>query len=120
MTKPTDDFAETAQDKFENAAQIAQERAQNALEIGKNYVRENPFPVILGAFILGTILGIAVSQREARPQPKETKEKMRELADDIVAQISDRLPDFKKLRGAYLNSPLVEQAQEMGKKLKWW
>jgi len=118
MTNPPDDFTETAHGKFENAAQIAQAKAQDALEIGKNYVRENPFPVILGAFILGTILGIAVSQRE--PRPRETKEKVRELADDIVAQISDRLPDFKKLRGAYLNSPLVEQAQEMGKKLKWW
>ncbi|CAN5724093.1 hypothetical protein BH09VER1_BH09VER1_35090 [soil metagenome] len=118
MTKPPDDFSETAQEKLENAAQMAQEKAQNALEAGKSYVRENPFPIILGAFILGTILGIAVSQRE--PRPRETKEKVRELADDIVSQITDRLPDFKKLRGAYLNSPFVEQAQEVGKKLKWW
>lgn len=118
MTKPTDAFAETAQEKLQNAAQVAQTKAQDALELGKNYVRENPLPVILGAFVLGTILGIAVSQRE--PRPRETREKVRDLADDIVAQISDRLPDFKKLGSSYLNSPLVEQAQEVGKKLKWW
>ena len=118
MTKSTDDFAETAQGKLQNAAQTAQAKAHDALELGKNYVRENPLPVILGAFVLGTILGIAVSQRESRP--KETREKVRDLADDIVSQIADRLPDLKKLRGAYLNSPLVEQAQEVGKKLKWW
>lgn len=118
MSKPPEDFVETAQGKLENAAQAAQAKAQDAWKVSQEYVKSNPFPVILGAFILGTILGIAVSQRESRP--KETSEKVRDLADDIVAQITDRLPDFKKLRGAYLNSPLVEQAQEVGKKLKWW
>ena len=69
-------------DVLQNFSQNAQSKAQDALVASKNYVRENPVPVIVGALLLGAGIGYLLSQREK--EEKDTAQAARDLLIGLV------------------------------------
>jgi len=93
------------------------EGAKSAYAASRKYVKENPIPVIAGAFALGLGLGYLLSQREEKE--KDTAQAARELLDTAYSELRDKIPQLKQ-RYAETQSNIVEQAQALGSKLKWW
>lgn len=116
MNSPSEDTPKTPAENFQAAAVAAQGKAREAWSVSQSYAKENPLVVIGGALLLGVIIGILCGQQT--PRRRETSEIARELVDDVMSQISDRLPKFKK--ADFCPSALAEQAQRVGQKLKWW
>lgn len=94
----------------------AQERAQVAYEASRDYVRENPLPVILGAFVVGAALG-ALLARDRRE--KDASELARDLLDTVYSDLSDKIPKLRKQAVATKDN-LIDQVQDLGQKLRWW
>ena len=94
-----------------NAAQNLQEKTQRALRSGQAYVKQYPFPVILGAFLVGTVLGALLVYREPKKEDPDPVGATRDWLEQAFAQLKDRLPE---------KDTLVDQAQAFGKKVKWW
>jgi len=93
------------------AAQTIQEKTQQALRTGQKYVKEYPLPVILGAFLIGTLLGALLSYREPKKENPDPVGATRDWLEQAFAQLMDRIPPKDKI---------VDQAQAFGKKVKWW
>lgn len=113
MNTPITDEPGELQDKIQDLASSAQQKAREAYEAGQKCARENPLAVLGGALLLGVLIGLLCGSKP--PKKKETSQAARELVDDIVSQISDRLPHFKKSNcctGAFL--------KDVGNKIKWW
>lgn len=107
---------DTPAENLKALAASAQSKAQDALQAGQDYAKENPVVLIGGALVLGIVIGLLCGHRE--PKRKETTEIARDLLDDVLAQISDRLPNFKK--ASCCPSSILKGCQDAGKKLKWW
>ncbi len=119
MNSSPEETSKSAAENLQSAALTAQEKAREAWSVSQSYARENPLIVIGGALLLGVIIGILCGQQA--PRRRETSEIARELVDDVMSQISERLPkmpNFKKMD--FCPSALAEQAQRVGQKLKWW
>lgn len=107
----------TAQDKAQEAIRVTQDKAQEAIRTGTQYVRENPVPAILGAFLLGGALGAILAscnRREAEPPHGA-----REWLESTLQEISNRLPRAKK-QVCGIQDSIVDQAQEIGRKFRFW
>jgi len=108
---------ETEADVLQNFSQTAQSKAQDALVASKTYVRENPVPVIVGALLLGAGIGYLLSQREK--EEKDTAQAARDLLEIAYNEVAEKIPSLKK-RYAEGQANLIDQAQSLGSKLKWW
>lgn len=115
-------MSEQGQEEFgtesvENFSQIARDKSCNALASGTKFVRENPVPVVLGALLVGTLLGLLLAPRERRP--REASKIAREFIDTVYDEIAEKIPTLKK-QYTTTKANLVEHAQDLGSKLKWW
>lgn len=112
-----ENIEETGSDAIQNFSSVAQEKAQDALEASKTYVKENPVPVIVGALLLGAGIGYLLSQREK--EQKDTAQAARELLEIAYNEVAEKIPSLKK-RYAEGQANLIDQAQNLSSKLKWW
>jgi len=120
MSNPIPEEIGTTSTEFDEAPPTTckcVEGAKSAYVASRKYVRENPIPVIAGAFALGLGLGYLLSQREEKE--KDTAQAARELLDTAYSELREKLPQLKQ-RYAETQSNIVEQAQALGSKLKWW
>jgi len=112
--EPSENPAETS---LENFARSAQDKAQLALQTGRDYVKENPLPVIVGAFLLGALLGAFLSRREAAPPEKAHA--LRDWLEDTQAQLTDTIQHCAK--DIFSNGQeKLDKAIEASRKLKFW
>lgn len=72
------DFTEATRDAAKRAAETAKEmyqsaslKAEDALSTSKEYVRENPVPVVLGAIALGAAIGYLLMAPRRKPTFRE-------------------------------------------------
>ena len=107
---------ETAYD-VSDFAQSTRDKACNVLKSGTEYAKENPLPVVLGAFLIGAALGALVLRREREEEADRLHAAVNWL-EDRYSQLADKIP--KKSFFACNPPGFLEQAQDMGKKLKWW
>ena len=101
--------------------------------------RENYLPVVFIALIVGALIGALLSRRQRRP--KEPSEIAKEWLENAYAQLSEKLPQIaekipqlaeklphlaekfpqaKKATAQWCQAAFLEQANQLGKKLKWW
>jgi hypothetical protein len=109
-----------APDKLQHLADSARDKAQHALKTGEGYVRENPWPILFGALIIGASIGILLSHRERRQADLlETTRDWLDSARDTMAHKLHRGNGFLK-RACHRGDDVLEQAQQVGRKLKFW
>ena len=116
---PDDSTSESFNNLASRAQQFgsrAQEKAQDAYEVSRDYVRENPVPVIVGALVVGAALGILLS-RDRRQ--KDASEIARDLLETVYDDISEKLPKLRKQATATKDS-LFDQVSDLSQKLRWW
>jgi hypothetical protein len=87
--------------------------------------RENPLPLIMLALVLGALLGAFLSRRERRQKDavqaaKEWLESAYEQLAEKLPQLAEKLPQPKKPTRSWCQAAFLDQAQQVGKKLKWW
>lgn len=99
----------------ENFPATAQHKAQQALQTGRDYARENPLVLAGCALVLGLVVGILCGYRE--PKRKDPAQAVRDVVDDVLAQISDGLSHLKKSAN---DSSFLQHCQDASRKLKWW
>ena len=110
---PPDDAKEKAQEAFS----AAQDTAQNALYTGGKYVSENKIPVILGAVLVGAVLGaLLVPKRRKEPDAVQA---VRDWLEQTLEELSEQWPKAKK-QARSLQDDLAAQAHSVGKKLHSW
>jgi uncharacterized membrane-anchored protein YhcB (DUF1043 family) len=101
--------------------------------------RENYLPAVFIALIVGALIGALLSRRQRRP--KEPSEIAKEWLEAAYAQLSEKLPQLtekiphlaekiphlaekfpqaKKATAQWCQAAFLEQANQLGKKLKWW
>ncbi len=107
-------------DDMADFTQRAQDKTCDLLKCGTDYVKENPLPSVLGALLIGAAIGALVIRRE-REQEADKLHTALQWIEDTYSHLADKIPQQKK-RFFSCNQPssLLEQAQDMGKKLKWW
>jgi len=113
MNESHPENSDTPMDNLQAVASTAQDKAHEAVKATRHYARENPGTVVLGALVFGVVAGILCGHRE--PKRKDTAQAARDLVDDVISQISCRLPNFKKQSGCPSS-----MLKECGQKLKWW
>lgn len=107
----------TAQDKTQEALRAAQDKAQEALRTGTQYVRENPVPMVVGAFLLGGVVGAMLAGCGRRePEPAQGA---REWLESTLHDIANKIPKAKK-QACCIQDSLVDHAQELGRKFRFW
>jgi hypothetical protein len=107
-------------------------KAQGTWKNGQQYGRANPLPLILVALVVGILLGAVLSRRERKRKDavqaakewleaayEQLAEKLPQLAEKLP-QLAEKLPQPKKLTVPWCQAAFLEQAQQVGKKLKWW
>jgi hypothetical protein len=110
---PPDD----AEEKDEHAFSTAQDTGQNAICTGARYARENQIPVILGAVLVGAVLGaFLASKRREKPDPVQT---VRDWLEKTLEQFSEQWPNAKQ-QARSIQDELATQARGVGKKLHFW
>ena len=88
------------QERVQDQANAAIDQAKEALHKADVYVRENPFPTILGALAIGFALGLLA--RGSEPTPRSHWEDLRERAEDAEDNLRSLLGAIgKKSRKAY-------------------
>jgi ElaB/YqjD/DUF883 family membrane-anchored ribosome-binding protein len=113
MTTPPDDAKEKAQQAFSTA----QDTAENALYTGGKYMRENKIAVILGAVLVGAVLGaLLASKRRKEPDAVQT---VRDWLEKTLEEFSKQWPKAKK-QARSIQDDLAAQAQGFSKKLHFW
>ena len=77
-------------------------------------------PIIVGALLVGAVLGVLLSQRDRdERKAKDTVQAARDLVETAYGELLEKLPKLKK-QYSDTQDHLLEQAQDLGKKLKWW
>jgi hypothetical protein len=106
-----DDAEEKAEHAFSTAQDTAH-TAQNAICTGARYARENQIPVVLGAVLVGAVLGaFLASKRRKKADPVQT---VREWLEK--AQFSEQWPKAKK-QARSIQDEFAAQARGASKKL---
>lgn len=109
----------------ESSADFADfDRARDAWR-SEQYARKNPFPLIVLALVIGALLGALLSrgrrkQKDAVQAAKEWLETAYEQLAEKLPQLAERLPQSKKPTVPWCQAAFLDQAQQVGKKLKWW
>ena len=106
-----------AKEKAEQAFSTAQDTAENALYTGGKYVRENKIPVILGAVLVGAVLGALLAPK--RRKEAEAVQTVRDWLEKTQKEFSEQWPKAKKKARA-IQDDLTAQAQGVSKKLHFW
>jgi len=110
---PPDDAKEKAQQAFSTA----QDTAENALYTGGKYMHENKIAVILGAVLVGAVLGaFLASKRRKEPDAVQT---VRDWLEKALEEFSKQWPKAKK-QARSIQDDLAAQAQGFSKKLHFW
>ncbi|MFZ0710300.1 MAG: YtxH domain-containing protein [Terrimicrobiaceae bacterium] len=110
---PPDDVKEKAQQAYSTT----QDTAQNALSTGGEYMRENKIPVILGAVLVGAVLGaLLVPKRRKEPDAVQA---VRDWMEKTLEELSEQWPKARK-QARSIQDDLAAQAQSVGKKLHSW
>lgn len=117
MSTPSENLSEAAASKIPQIKQFACEKTQDVLAKGREYTQKNPLAVALGVFIAGAVVGVLLSHRERKPA--DPVQAAREWLETALEDISDRLPALKKQAREVPHS-LLEQVQDMGRKVRWW
>jgi hypothetical protein len=113
---PPDTNMETAYD-VSDFAKNTRDKSCDVLKCGTDYARENPLLVVLGAFLIGAAVG-ALVVRQGREEETDRLHAAVDWLEDKYSQLADKIP---KKSFFTCNTPgFLEQAQDMGKKLKWW
>ena len=116
---PSETGADISPDDITDFAATAQDKACSLVKSGTDYVKENPIPVVLGAFVIGAVLGSLVVRREREVEVDKLRTAVNWL-EDTYSQLADKIPQTKKRFFSETAPGLLEQAQDVGKKLKWW
>jgi uncharacterized membrane-anchored protein YhcB (DUF1043 family) len=108
--------------------------------------RQTYLPAVFFALVVGVLIGALLSRRHRRPkEPAEIakewlenayaqlSEKLPRLAEKIpqltekiphlaekIPQLAEKLPRAKKASAQWCQAAFLEQANQLGKKLKWW
>lgn len=114
---PSDTGMDTAYDVNE-FAESARDKTCNLVKSGTEYVKKNPLPAVLGAFVVGAALGALVLRREREEETDKLKSALHWL-EERYSDLADRVPK-KGFFSCDAKSGLLDQAQDLGKKLKWW
>jgi hypothetical protein len=101
------------------------DKSRDAWKAYGQRARENPIPLILLALLVGALLGAFLSRRKKKP--KDAVEAAKEWLEAAYAQLAEKLPPLaeklphaKKSSVAWCQAAFLDQAQQVGKKLKWW
>ena len=132
--------AQRASDKASEIYQSAALKAGDTLATSKDFVRRNPVPVVLGAFVIGVTIGCMILRGRHKPTfgerfADEPLGSVREAilsalapvsqrvhdgydsARDGVENVLDRLSHFKPGRAT---SSLSDRIGRVGSNLKFW
>lgn len=112
MTTDPSSTLESASDQLS----VVRDKAQTALSGGEQYVRDNPWPTILGALVIGALLGLLLRKRELKPI--SVKDNVQGWLDSCC----HNLPSSKELvsRISSKEQALRRSAEKIGKKLRCW
>ena len=113
------DTGDISPDDIADFTKTAQDKANCLLKSGTDYVKENPIPVVIGALVLGAAIGSMVIRREKQEETDKLRSALQWI-EDTYSQLADKIPQPKKSFFASSPPSILEQAQEVGKKLKWW
>lgn len=87
--------------------------------------RRTYLPAVFVALVIGVLVGALLSRRH-RPQ-KDAVQAAKEWLETAYAQLSEKLPQLaekiphpKKASVQWGQEAFLEQAHQVGKKLKWW
>jgi hypothetical protein len=129
---PTESAAESVQSYAQNVAGEVRQRAERAISDSDHYVRENPWPVVIGAAGIGLLIGYALAQRHEPTLRERYLDDPLDHARDVLAAllgpVATRLGDhYDHARSAVESAAedvdtrkLVKQASRLGKKLRFW
>ena len=93
------------------------------------YTRGNPLPLVALALVVGALLGALLSRRKRKQKDavqaavqaaKEWLETAYEQLAEKLPQLAEKLPQTKKPTVPWCQEAFLDQAQQVGKKLKWW
>jgi hypothetical protein len=101
------------------------DKAPEARRTGQRYARENPLPLIMLALVLGALIGAFLSRRERKQKDavqaaKEWLETAYGQLAEKLPQLAEKLPQPKKASKSWCQAAFLDQAQQVGTKLKWW
>ena len=113
------DTGDISPDDIADFTKTAQDKACGVLKCGTDYVRENPIPIVIGALVMGAAIGSLLIRRERQEETDKLRSALQWI-EDTYSQFADKIPQPKKRFFAYSQPSILEQAQDMGKKLKWW
>ena len=116
MTNKTN-WPDDAGEEAQKALSTAQDTAQDAVRTGEKYLRENPIPVILGALLIGAVLG-ALLRPPPRKEP-DAAQAVRDWVEKTLEELAAKWPKAKE-QARSIQDDLVDQAQDLRKKVRFW
>lgn len=105
------------EEKAEHAFSTAQDTGQNAICTGAKYTRENQIPIILGAALVGAVLGAFLAPK--RPKRPDAVQIVGDWLEKTLEQFSEQWPKAKR-QARSIQDELAAQARGAGKKLHFW
>jgi len=116
MTNKTN-WPDDAREEAQKALSTAQDTAQDAVRTGQNYLRENPIPIILGALLIGAVLG-ALLRPPPRKEP-DAAQAVRDWVEKTLEELAAKWPKTKA-QARSIQDDLLDQAQDLRKKVSFW
>jgi ElaB/YqjD/DUF883 family membrane-anchored ribosome-binding protein len=113
MTNETN-WPDDAREEAQKALSTAQD---TAVRTGQNYLRENPIPIILGALLIGAVLGALL-----RPPPRrepDAAQAVRDWVEKTLEELAAKWPKAKA-QARSMQDDLLDQAQDLRKKVSFW
>jgi len=116
MTNKTN-WPDDAREEAQKAFSAAQDTAEDALRTRGKYLRENQIPIILGALLIGAVLG-ALLRPPPRKEP-DTVQAVRDWLEKTLEELHAKWPKAKE-QARSIQDDLIDQAQDLRKKLNFW
>ena len=113
MTNKTN-WPDDAREEAQKALSIAQD---TAVRTGEKYLRENPIPVVLGALLIGAVLGALLS-----PPPRKEPDAVQAVRDWVEKTLEELAAKWPKAKAQArsIQDDLLDQAQDLRKKVSFW